>query len=66
MSRYYNQTRVVHNGLEKWESIHNGLTVSRIDESLIVIESSEMGVAHVKFELTNEQRDKLIAILARA
>lgn len=66
MSRYYNQTRVVHNGLEKWESIHNGLTVSRIDKSLIVIESSEMGVAHVKFELTNEQRDKLIRILARA
>lgn len=66
MSRYYNQTRVVHNGLEKWESIHNGLTVSRIDENLIVIESSEMGVAHVKFEITNEQRDELVEILAQA
>ncbi|CRL44919.1 hypothetical protein SGGMMB4_02329 [Sodalis glossinidius str. 'morsitans'] len=66
MSRYYNQTRVVHNGLEKWESIYNVLTVSHIDKSLIIIESSEMGVAHVKFELTNEQRDELVEILALA
>lgn len=39
MSWRYNQTRVVHNGLEKWESVHNGLTVSRNDKGLIVIES---------------------------
>ncbi|CRL45079.1 hypothetical protein SGGMMB4_02596 [Sodalis glossinidius str. 'morsitans'] len=66
MSRNYNQTRVVHNGLEKWESIHNGLTVSRNHEGLIVIEASEMGIAHVKFELTNEQSDELVEILAQA
>lgn len=66
MGEYYNQTRVVHNGLEKWESIHNGLTVSRNDKGLIVIESSEMGVAHVKFEINDEQRDELVEILAQA
>lgn len=66
MRSYYNQTRVVHNGLEKWGSIHNGLEVSRNDKGLIVIESNEMGVAHVKFEITDEQRDELVEILARA
>lgn len=66
MGRYYNQIRVVHNGLEKWESVHNGLTVSRNDKGLIVIESSEMGVAHVKFEITDEQREDFVKNLMRA
>ncbi|MFT4463569.1 MAG: hypothetical protein ACMX3H_00570 [Sodalis sp. (in: enterobacteria)] len=66
MSRYYNQTRVVHNGLEKWESIHNGFNVSRNDKGLIVIESNEMGVAHVKFELTDEQRDDFVKVIMQA
>ncbi|MEN3257813.1 hypothetical protein AAH678_03095 [Sodalis endosymbiont of Spalangia cameroni] len=66
MSRYYNQTCVVHNGLEKWESIHNGLTVSRNHEGLIVIEASEMGVAHVKFEITDEQRKDFVKKIMEA
>lgn len=60
MSRYYNQTRVVENGLEKWESIHNGLIAYRNDKGFIVIEANEMGVAHVKFEITDEQRKDFV------